>query len=70
VAGRAVAILLLALLLAPLATASSGEAFTVKVVSVDLGTLRGRSFERRPDRVFQQGESIAVQMRVEVRPPG
>lgn len=70
VAGRAVAILLLALLLAPLATARPGEAFTVRVVSVDLGTLRGGSFERRPDRVFQQGESIAVQVRVEVQPPG
>ena len=64
------AILLLALLLAPLATARFGEAFTVRVVSVDLGTLRGGAFERRPDRVFQQGESIAVQVRVEVQPPG
>jgi len=57
VASRAVALLLLVLLLAPSALALPEEGFTVRVVSIDVGTLRNGVFERRPDRVFQQGEN-------------
>jgi len=70
VRGGVAVFLLLALALARLVPALPEGGFAVRIVGVDVGTLLGGVFEKRPDRVFQQGESVAVQVRVEVKPPG